>query len=438
MAIAEVQGEQTFTADGVRIPTSLEIISGGDQQGQRGAALEKPFVVEVRDKFDNPLPDVQVMFSVASGGGTLSATTPITDSNGRVESTLTLGPNPGTNTVTVSVTGIQEERTFNAEGIRIPKAFWIIFGIDQQGLVGEALANPFIVEVRDQSGEPMSGAQVMFSITAGGGTLSTTGAVTDNNGRAESILTLGPDPGTNTVTVSVTGIEAEQSVSATAEPPPIPEDVNRDEVVNILDLVAVAANLGDEGADLMSDVNGDGVVNILDLVLVAGALGNAAAAAPSALYRDLERDFLSSSLSARLIAPTRAKVAHWLAQAQSLDLTDATTQMGVLVLEQLMAALTPEETLLLPNYPNPFNPETWIPYQLSRDAEVTLTIYDANGLMVRRLELGHQLVGYYRNRGNAVYWDGRNDLGERVASGVYFYHLAAGDISATRKMLILK
>ncbi|MDE0044170.1 MAG: T9SS type A sorting domain-containing protein, partial [Candidatus Poribacteria bacterium] len=129
---------------------------------------------------------------------------------------------------------------------------------------------------------------------------------------------------------------------------------------------------------------------------------------------------------------------HWLAQAQTLDLTDTTTQMGVLMLEQLVAVLTPEESALLPNYPNPFNPETWIPYQLSRDAEVTLTIYDANGFTVRRLDLGHQLVGYYSERGKAVHWDGRNDLGESVASGVYFYHLNAGDFSATRKMLILK
>ena len=423
VAIADVQGEQTFTAEGVRTPASLEIISGDDQQGQPGAALEMPFVVEVRDRSDNPLPDVQVMFSVTGGGGTLSATTPTTDGNGRVESRLTLGPAPGTNTVTVSVTGIQEERTFNAEGIRIPKAFWIISGFDQQGVIGEALAHPFVVEVRDQSGEPMSGVEIMFSVTAGGGTLSVTTATTDSAGRAESILTLGPDPGRNTVTVSVTGLEEEQSVSATAEPPPIPEDVNRDEVVNILDLVLVAANLGNRGTDLAADVNGDNVVNILDLVLVAGALGNAAAPA---------------SDPRALAMLTAAEVAHWLTQAQTLDLSDATTQMGVLVLEQLAAVLAPEKTALLPNYPNPFNPETWIPFQLSRDAEVTLTIYDANGFMVRRLELGHQLVGYYSDRGRAVHWDGRNHVGEHVASGVYFYHLTAGEFSATRKMLIIK
>ena len=422
-AITGVQEEQTFTAEGVRIPKSLEIISGDKQQGPPGMALEKAFVVEVRDQFDKPLPGAQVTFSVASGGGTLSAITVLTDSNGRVESTLTLGSNPGANAVTVSVIGIQEERTFNAEGIRIPKAFWVISGFDQQGLVGEALANPFIVEVRDQFGERLPDVQVIFSVTSGGGTLSVTTAVTDSNGQVESILTLGPNPGTNTVTVSVTGIPEAQPINVTAEPPPIPEDVNGDDVVNILDLVLVAANLGDEGADLAADVNGDGVVNILDLVAVAGAIGNAAA---------------PSSDSRVLAMLTATEVGQWLDQAQRLDLTDATTQMGVLALERLVAALTPEKTALLPNYPNPFNPETWIPYQLSRDAEVTLTIYDANGFMVRRLDLGHQLVGYYSDRGKAVYWDGRNNLGESVASGVYFYHLSAGDFSATRKMLILK
>ena len=175
-----------------------------------------------------------------------------------------------------------------------------------------------MVEVRDQSGEPLPGAQVIFSVTADGGTLSATIAMTDSNGRAESILTLGPNPGINTVTVSVTGILEEQSVNATAEPPPIPEDVNEDDVVNILDLVSVASNLGDAGADLAADVNRDGVVNILDLVLVAGAFGNAAA--PSADPR-------------ALAMLTATEVGQWLAQAQTLDLTDATTQMGVLLLE---------------------------------------------------------------------------------------------------------
>ncbi len=96
------------------------------------------------------------------------------------------------------------------------------------------------------------------------------------------------------------------------------------------------------------------------------------------------------------------------------------------------------ETGLLPNYPNPFNPETWIPYQLATSSDVQITIYDMKGTVVRNLALGHQSGGFYTGRSRAAYWDGRNGLGERVASGVYFYQLQADDISTMRKMVILK
>ena len=96
------------------------------------------------------------------------------------------------------------------------------------------------------------------------------------------------------------------------------------------------------------------------------------------------------------------------------------------------------ESALLENYPNPFNPETWIPYQLSAAADVSISIYSINGSLVCRLDLGHQVAGVYRSRSRAAYWDGRNEFGERVASGLYFYTLTAGDFTATRKMLIRK
>ena len=107
-------------------------------------------------------------------------------------------------------------------------------------------------------------------------------------------------------------------------------------------------------------------------------------------------------------------------------------------LETLIAYEIPAETELLRNYPNPFNPETWIPYRLAEDADVTLTIYDSSGRLVRTLNMGHQIAAVYESRAKAIYWDGRNRFGEQVASGVYFYSLSAGDFSATRKMLILK
>ena len=128
----------------------------------------------------------------------------------------------------------------------------------------------------------------------------------------------------------------------------------------------------------------------------------------------------------------------WIAQARLEDDGSLAFKQGIENLENLLASLIPEETALLANYPNPFNPETWIPYQLAHAADVTLTIYDTKGVLVRQLDLGHQQAGYYTNKTRAAYWDGRNHLGELVGSGVYFYHLRAGDYSTIRKMVILK
>lgn len=204
-------------------------------------------------------------------------------------------------------------------------------------------------------------------------------------------------------------------------------DVNRDGVVDIRDVVLVATNFGkpvpDEGHP--ADVNADGMINIVDLVKVAGALRDGDSA-PTLLTHASELNL------------TKADVQKWLTQAQQLQLTDPTSLRGIRFLEQLLEALTPKETALLHNYPNPFNPETWIPYQLAQPADVTVTIYAADGTLVRKLDLGHQPAGMYQSRNRAAHWDGKNAVGEPVASGVYYYTLTAGDFSATRKMLILK
>ncbi|MYE91016.1 T9SS type A sorting domain-containing protein [Candidatus Poribacteria bacterium] len=98
----------------------------------------------------------------------------------------------------------------------------------------------------------------------------------------------------------------------------------------------------------------------------------------------------------------------------------------------------PAKTILGQNFPNPFNPETWIPYQLEKSADVALQIYDTSGSIVRTIDLGYKPQGFYMTRSTAAYWDGRNNMGEQIASGVYFYSLQTPDFSATRKMLILK
>ena len=203
-----------------------------------------------------------------------------------------------------------------------------------------------------------------------------------------------------------------------------PEDLNRDGTVNIQDLVLVASNFGQQGPN-PADVNDDGVVNITDLVLVAGALRNAAVA-PSVWHHDLKTVL------------TPADVQQWLREARQVNLPDAAFQRGISMLEQFLVTLTPKETVLLPNYPNPFNPETWIPYQLSKPSDVSISIHSAEGHLIRILDLGHQPVGIYEFRSRAAYWNGKNELGESVASGVYFYTLTAANFKATRKLLIQK
>ena len=142
--------------------------------------------------------------------------------------------------------------------------------------------------------------------------------------------------------------------------------------------------------------------------------------------------------SESLTSVLAADLKHWLDLSRGVDLADESLQRGVRVLENLIAAMVPQETVLLANYPNPFNPETWIPYHLASDSEVAITIYDVNGMLVRQLNLGHQQAGFYAEKGLAAYWDGRSIRGEPVASGTYFYQLHAGDFSAVRRMVIVK
>ena len=204
-------------------------------------------------------------------------------------------------------------------------------------------------------------------------------------------------------------------------------DVNRDGSVNIIDLILISQQLNQRvPAGSAVDLNGDGVVSILDLLVVVQAI------TPAAPQTATNID--------------RATIESWIAEARLADDGSVAFKQGIKNLLALLRALIPETDALLRNYPNPFNPETWIPYQLAHAADVQLSIYDVKGELVRRLELGYQLPGYYTDRTKAAYWDGRNGNGESVASGVYFYALqvsparsiGAGEYTATRRMVILK
>ena len=200
---------------------------------------------------------------------------------------------------------------------------------------------------------------------------------------------------------------------------PAPTDLNGDGIVNVLDLILVAQHFG----TTKSDINGDGTTNILDLILVAQHLGEASTpAAPAALPASLSLE----------------TVQEWIDMAHAQNDGSVTFAQGIATLERLLALMIPNKTVLRANYPNPFNPETWIPYHLADDTEVRISIYDIQGALVCQLNLGYRKSGYYTNRAKAAHWDGRNEIGEPVASGVYFYTLTTDDYTGTRRMVILK
>ena len=201
------------------------------------------------------------------------------------------------------------------------------------------------------------------------------------------------------------------------------EDVDSDGDVDIDDLASVVSKFGSASPG-RNDVDGDTDVDADDIravfaVVLAAEAAEAAAGAPALTH-------------------TAKTLQHYLQQTKARGV-GANFQRGLAVLEELLEPfLIPDASSLLHNYPNPFNPETWLPYQLAKSSDVTFSIYSVNGTLVRTLSLGYQAAGVYRSKSRAAYWDGRNALGEPVASGVYFYTLTAGDFIATGKMLIRK
>ena len=247
-------------------------------------------------------------------------------------------------------------------------------------------------------------------------------------GPGECRLTLENFEAGSSSTQSIPSIPPEYIIVVEGEVPTRPAwDINQDGKVDILDLIQVAQNLDtDVSVNPQTDVNSDGIIDILDLITVAQNFSESTASAPT--FVAIESDKLTSAM-----------IQAWIKQAQLENDGSIAFRQGIANLQKLLEHVTvPKKTMLLANYPNPFNPETWIPYQLAKPAAVNLTIYAANGAVVRTLTLGHQAAGIYQGRGRAAYWDGKNEIGESAASGIYFYTFTAGDFTATRKMLLMK
>ena len=203
-------------------------------------------------------------------------------------------------------------------------------------------------------------------------------------------------------------------------------DVNSDGKVNNTDLLLVASALGQKAPTNPSvDVNGDGTVNAADLIVVIANL-------------DEQVILAAPEIGTKLTAVDRSLIQAEINRLHLENDNSLKYERTLMFLQSLLASAVPQETRLLANYPNPFNPETWIPYELAEGTDVRILIYDTKGSLIRNLKLGYQPEGYYTERNRAAYWDGRNALGERVASGIYFYQLQTNEASALRKMLIVK
>ena len=209
-------------------------------------------------------------------------------------------------------------------------------------------------------------------------------------------------------------------------PKTLPWDVNSDGVVDIQDLIMVSESFGVAAPEHPKvDLNKDGSVDMIDLLLVAAHFGELSEPTAPAVRLDLPLVHV-------------AAVESWLTEARLTDDGSHIFRRGIAALEGLLNSHVPEQTALLPNYPNPFNPETWIPYDLAENMDVHIHIHNLKGECIRELSVGFQTAGTYRTRARAAYWDGRNSVGEPVATGVYFYTIHVGQTKITRQMAILK
>ena len=213
-------------------------------------------------------------------------------------------------------------------------------------------------------------------------------------------------------------------------------DLSTDGVVDIADLVFVAARFGETGVGIAADVNRDGTVDIVDLVLVATHFGETVVAAPFHRPSTIDNRQLSIANS----EPHYQRIQRAIVVLESYPDQSSTIRLVTDLLRRYIAKTVPTvtETKLFANYPNPFNPETWIPFQLSAGSPVVIRIYDGSGQLVRTLDLGHRRAGVYTSKSQAGFWDGKNEFSGVVTSGVYFYQLLTSRAVAVRKMVVLK
>ena len=427
------------------IPQTLTKVSGDGQEGPASTQLAAPFVVSVLDQDGSALAGVDVTFAVSAGGGTLSAVSATTNADGHAATTLTLGSDPGTNTVEAAVDGI-EVVTFTATITeQTSHSLTKVSGDNQEGPASAQLAAPFVVSVLDQDGSALAGVDVTFAVSAGGGMLSATTdtnpctvvsstssatATTDANGRARTRLTLGSDLGTNTVEATVEGL-GPVTFTATAAEQATPHSLTK---------VCGDDQEGTAGALLaeplvISVVDEDGAamagVNVSFTVTAGGGTLSSATATTNANGRARTWLTLGSELGTNTVEAT----------VEGLEPVTFTAVGQESPLASLFDAFLgggkrvalPDSPQLLQNAPNPFNSQTVLAYFLHAPGPARLEVFTLTGQRVAVLQQGPQQAGYHR-----LHWDGRDAAGRPVASGAYLYRLVTEEAVLTRKLILLR
>ena len=426
------------------IPQTLTKVSGDGQEGPASTQLAAPFVVSVLDQDGSALAGVDVTFAVSAGGGTLSAVSATTNADGHAATTLTLGSDPGTNTVEAAVDGI-EVVTFTATITeQTSHSLTKVSGDNQEGPASAQLAAPFVVSVLDQDGSALAGVDVTFAVSAGGGMLSATTdtnpctvvsstssatATTDANGRARTRLTLGSDLGTNTVEATVEGL-GPVTFTATAAEQATPHSLTK---------VCGDDQEGTAGALLaepfvVSVVDEDGAamagVNVSFTVTAGGGTLSSATATTNANGRARTWLTLGSELGTNTVEATveGLEPGTFTATGQESPFVSLFDLFG----GGKRVAL-PDSPQLLQNAPNPFNSQTVLSYFLLEPGPARLEVFALTGQRVAVLQQGPQQAGYHR-----LHWDGRDAAGRPVASGAYLYRLVTDEAVLTRKLILLR
>ena len=433
-----------FTAAGQTILQSLTKVSGDGQQGPAGTVLAAPFVVSVLDEDGTAIAGAVVTFSVTAGGGALSSTTATTDANGRARSTLTLGSEPGTNTVVATVAGLEPE-TFTTTAIeQTPHSLEKVSGDSQESPASTQLAAPFVVSVLDQDDSPLSGVAVTFSVTEGGGLLSSTTdtnpctvepstssttATTDANGQAATRLTLGSDAGTNTVSATVAGLES-VTFTATAAEQAMPHSLTK-----------VCGDSQEGTAGILLDEPLVVLVSDEDSAAIAGVVVSFTVTAGGGTLSDTTATTNANGRAATRLTlgsePGTNTVSATVEGLESGTFTATGQESPFVSLFDLFGGgkrvALPDSPQLAQNAPNPFNSQTILSYFLPAAGPAHLTVFTLTGQRVAVLQQGLRQAGYHR-----LHWDGRDDVGRPVASGLYLYRLVTDEVVLTRKLVLLR